>query len=60
MYVSEQIVQYAKENNGIVTAAALSKMRILRGNIKNLLMMVKLKELQEGYIFCRKYGRMSL
>ena len=36
MYVSEQIVQYAKENNGIVTAAALSKMRILRGNIKKL------------------------
>lgn len=36
MNVSDKILQFAKENNGVVTTAALSEQGILRGNLKKL------------------------
>ena len=35
--VSDQIIQIAKENNGVVTTADITERGILRGNIKTLL-----------------------
>ncbi|MFR5399772.1 MAG: type IV toxin-antitoxin system AbiEi family antitoxin domain-containing protein [Lachnospira sp.] len=34
--VSDQIIQIAKENNGVVTTADITERGILRGNIKTL------------------------
>ena len=60
MNVSDKIIQFAKENNGVVTTTVLSEKGILRGNLKNLLTKADLKRRQEEYIFCRKYGKMNL
>lgn len=60
MNVSDKIIQLAKENNGVVTTAALSENGILRGNLKKLVDDGKLKKTPEEYIFCRKYGKMNL
>lgn len=36
MNISDQIIQLAKENNGVITSAVISEKGILRGNLKNL------------------------
>lgn len=36
MNISDQIMQLVKENNGVITTAALSENGILRGNLKKL------------------------
>lgn len=44
MNISDTIIQLTKENNGIITSAAITKKGISRGNLKNLWMKVNLKE----------------
>lgn len=36
MNISDQIMQFVKENNGVITTAALSEKGILRGNLKKI------------------------
>lgn len=48
MNVSDQIMQLAKENNGVITAADISKKGILRGNLKNLVDSGKLEKTARG------------
>ncbi|MDO4620116.1 MAG: type IV toxin-antitoxin system AbiEi family antitoxin domain-containing protein [Lachnospiraceae bacterium] len=48
MFISEQILQIAKENHGIVTSADLSKKGILRGNLKQLADDGKLEKTARG------------
>ena len=46
--VSDQIIQIAKENNGVVTTADITERGILRGNIKTLLNSGKLERTARG------------
>ena len=46
--ISDKIIQLAKENNGIVTTAALSEKGILRGNLKKLVDEGKLEKTARG------------
>lgn len=48
MNVSDKIIQLAKENNGVVTAAILSDKGILRGNLKKLVDEGKLEKTARG------------
>lgn len=48
MNVSDKIIQLAKENNGVVTAAILSDKGILRGNLKKLVGEGKLEKTARG------------
>ena len=48
MNVSKQIIQLAKENNGIITAADVSEKGILRGNLKNLVDSGRLEKTARG------------
>lgn len=48
MNISEQIIEFAKENNGIITTADISKKGILRGNLKNLVDTGKLEKTGRG------------
>lgn len=48
MKVSDQIVQLAKENNGILTSAMITKKGILRGNLKNLVDSGRLEKTARG------------
>lgn len=48
MNVSDQIIQMARENNGIVTTADVTKNGILRGNLKNLVDSGKLEKTARG------------
>ena len=48
MNVSDNIIQLAKENNGVVTAAILSDKGILRGNLKKLVDEGKLEKTARG------------
>lgn len=48
MNISDKIMQLAKENNGVVTAAALSENGILRGNLKKLVDDGKLEKTARG------------
>lgn len=48
MNVSDKIIQLAKENNGVVTAAILSDKGILRGNLKKLVDERKLEKTARG------------
>lgn len=48
MNVSDKTIQLAKENNGVVTTAALSENRILRGNLKKLVDDGKLEKTARG------------
>lgn len=48
MNVSDQIIQIAKENNGVVTTADITGRGILRGNIKTLLNSGKLERTARG------------
>lgn len=48
MKVFEKIIQLATENNGVVTAAALSEKGILRGNLKKLVDEGKLEKTARG------------
>lgn len=46
--ISEQIIEFAKENNGIITTADISRKGILRGNLKNLVDTGKLEQTGRG------------
>lgn len=48
MNISDKIIQLAKENNGVVTAAILSDKGILRGNLKKLVDEGKLEKTARG------------
>lgn len=48
MNVSDKIIQLAKENNGVVTAAILSDKGILRGNLKKLVDEGKIEKTARG------------
>ncbi len=48
MNISEQIMQLARENNGIITTAILSEQGILRGNLKKLVDSGKLEKTARG------------
>lgn len=48
MNVSDQIIQIAKENNGVVTTADITERGILRGNIKPLVDSGKLERTARG------------
>lgn len=48
MNVSDQIIQMARENNGIVTTADVTKNGILRGNLKSLVASGKLEKTARG------------
>lgn len=48
MKVSDQIIQLAKENNGILTSAMITKKGILRGNLKNLVDSGRLEKTARG------------
>lgn len=48
MNVSDQIMQIAKENNGVVTTADITERGILRGNLKNLVDSGKLEKTARG------------
>lgn len=48
MNASDKIIQLAKENNGVVTAAILSDKGILRGNLKKLVDEGKLEKTARG------------
>lgn len=48
MNVSEQIIQLARENNGVITTADISKKGILRGNLKNLVDSGRLEKTTRG------------
>lgn len=48
MNISDKIIQLAKENNGVVTAAVLSENGILRGNLKKLVDDGKLEKTARG------------
>lgn len=48
MNVSDKIMQFVKENNGVVTTAALSEKGILRGNLKKLVDDGKLEKTARG------------
>lgn len=48
MNISDKIIQLAKENNGVVTTAVLSKKGILRGNLKKLVDEGKLEKTARG------------
>ncbi len=48
MNISEQIMQLARENNGIITTAILSGHGILRGNLKNLVDSGRLEKTARG------------
>ena len=46
--ISEQIIEFAKENNGVITTADISRRGILRGNLKNLVDAGKLEKTGRG------------
>lgn len=46
--ISEQIIEYAKNNNGVITTADISKKGILRGNLKNLADTGRLEKTSRG------------
>ncbi len=48
MTISDRIINIAKENNGVITTAALSETGILRGNLKNLVDNGKLEKTVRG------------
>ncbi len=48
MNVLEQIIQLAKENNGIITSACISEKGILRGNLKYLVDSGRLEKAARG------------
>lgn len=48
MKIAEQILEYAKDNNGIVTSAKLTENGILRGNLKKLVDDGKLEKSARG------------
>lgn len=48
MNVSDQIIQIAKENNGVITTADITERGILRGNIKALVDSGKLERTARG------------
>ena len=48
MKVSDQIMQIAKENNGVITTADITERGILRGNLKNLVDSGKLEKTARG------------
>lgn len=48
MNVSDQIIQIAKENNGVITTADITERGILRGNLKNLVDSGKLEKTARG------------
>lgn len=48
MTISDQILEIAKENNGVVTTAVLSEKGILRGNLKKLVDDGKLEKTARG------------
>ena len=46
--ISEQIIEFAKANNGVITTADISRKGILRGNLKNLVDTGKLEKTGRG------------
>ena len=48
MNISDNIIKLAKENNGVITTAALSEKGILRGNLKKLVEEGKLEKTARG------------
>lgn len=48
MNISDKIIQFAKENNGIVTTAILAEKGILRGNLKRLVDEGRLEKTARG------------
>lgn len=48
MNISDQIIQLARENNGVITTSALSEKGILRGNLKKLVDTGRLEKTARG------------
>ena len=50
MNISDQIIQLARENNGVITTSDLSEKGILRGNLKKLVDTGKLEKTARTYL----------